>query len=536
VKGKHRRARQNQLAKAAAAERERLRCAIAAEADRGAVARTGAGQTRVAHQRLRREQATTESRLKPHEGAAGRLVRAAMQASTAIAEARSELEAVDRELSRFSDANVQQTRQLGVKFRLPDVHRSADERYVTTWYRKKTGNDLENRLTVRLHGWIPDGTPNDLDVLRPFALSTAADITPQACWAWAIPPWLRHPDTLDDAPKLRRQLGATTSGAPQLPPHPYPGPPLPPGAVLSIPWRHAPVLTQPADAPELAYWYQRSAWAQQWHPETAPVPFWLPVEHAVAYPQARPLPPGTDDRLPYPAVFAAFATGWRIDPDRTGDLPPELATAQLLMLYARGQAARYAPANLATHLARLQGAGLTGRTQLPTPLEALDQFGGVVEGLMLLAHPDGTPRDEFAWCIAVGHPTGFPIARITVPASRTVSAWRGQVDNITAGIALSCWHEPLATTTSAAVRGPADPDDELAAATAVRILDIDATSPPSRPDRPDDPSSTTRPHLRRGHWRQQRVGQGRRETRWTWVRATTVSGLPATIEQIYVLR
>jgi hypothetical protein len=112
------------------------------------------------------------------------------------------------------------------------------------------------------------------------------------------------------------------------------------------------------------------------------------------------------------------------------------------MLYARGQATRYAPAPLATHLARLQGAGLTDRNQLPTPLEALDQFGGVVEGVLLLAHPDGTPRDEFAWCIAVGHPTGFPIARITVPASRTASTWRDHVDNVTAGIALSCWHDP----------------------------------------------------------------------------------------------
>ncbi|MDT5034033.1 MAG: hypothetical protein QOC94_4204 [Actinoplanes sp.] len=78
--------------------------------------------------------------------------------------------------------------------------------------------------------------------------------------------------------------------------------------------------------------------------------------------------PGTDIRLPYPAVFAAFATGWRIEPGRTGDLPPELATAQLLMLYARGGAARYAPANLATHLARrLHPPGTSGPSITPTP-------------------------------------------------------------------------------------------------------------------------------------------------------------------------
>jgi hypothetical protein len=42
--------------------------------------------------------------------------------------------------------------------------------------------------------------------------------------------------------------------------------------------------------------------------------------------------------------------------------------------------------------------------------------------------------------------------------------------------------------------------------------------------------------MRRGHWRQQRIGTGRAETRWTWVRATAVNGLPDTADQIYILR
>ncbi len=234
--------------------------------------------------RLSREQAATARRLTPHESAAGRLVRAARQASTAIAEARSELAAVERELSTFSDPTVQQTRQLGVTFQLPDVHGSADERYVTTWYRKKTGHDLDPRHTSSCGAGFPTASPT---IWTPCARSPCPpprDTTPQACYAWAIPPWLRHPDTRDDAPQLRRQLGATTSGAPRLPDHPYPGPALLPGALLSVPWRHALVLTQPVDAVELAYWYRRSAWSQHWHPEAAPVPFWLPTEHAVTYP------------------------------------------------------------------------------------------------------------------------------------------------------------------------------------------------------------------------------------------------------------
>jgi hypothetical protein len=293
-----------------------------------------------------------------------------------------------------------------------------------------------------------------------------------------------------------------------------------------------------ADAVDLAYWYRRSAWIQQWHEDQTPVPFWLPTEHAVAYPHARALPTDTDIRLPYPLVFAAFSSPWRVEP-RAGELPSTLATAQLLMIHARGRATKYAPVNLSTYLARLQATGLEDRAELPTPLETLDQFGGVVEGLLLTAGPDGTPGDEFAWCIAIGHPSGFPIARITIPASRAASGWRTQIANIIAGIALSCWHEPLAAPTLSTATPPTQPTDQNTtfATSAVRVLDVDATSPPpSRTSPSAEPAHSARPHLRRGHWRQQRVGAGRQERRWTWVRPTAVNGMPTAVDQVYVLR
>jgi hypothetical protein len=194
---------------------------------------------------------------------------------------------------------------------------------------------------------------------------------------------------------------------------------------------------------------------------------------------------------------------------------------------------------LATHLARLQATGLTDRAQFPTPLEALDHFGGVVEGLLLTAHPDGTPRDDFAWCIAIGHPSGFPLARITVPASRTASGWRTQVDNITAGIALSCWHDPLPASPPPSATPSTRQTDQhatVADASIVRVLDIDATSPPSRPNPSAEPGHSAQPHLRRGHFRKQRVGPARQERRWTWVRPTTVNGNPPALTQVYLLR
>jgi hypothetical protein len=85
--------------------------------------------------------------------------------------------------------------------RFPDVHRSADERFVDTWYRKKTGTAFDNTRTISLSGWIPDDTPADVPALAPFATSTVLDTSPQACWAWAVPPWLRLPADASDAPR-----------------------------------------------------------------------------------------------------------------------------------------------------------------------------------------------------------------------------------------------------------------------------------------------------------------------------------------------
>ncbi|HEX6497775.1 MAG TPA: hypothetical protein VF054_01935 [Micromonosporaceae bacterium] len=515
---------------------ERLRADITAEAERRAAAREGAALSRAARQRLIREQTATNSRLQPRENATARIVAAARSASTVVAAARHDLDAVERELSRFGDASVSQIRQSGVKLRFTEVHRSADERYVQTWYRKATRAYFENARNVHLDGWVPEATHTGREALAPFATSTVLDVSPEACWAWAVPPWLRLPDDTSDVPSLRRRLGTTTSGSPLMPKAPYPGPHLRTDAVLTTPWRHTPLVKDVGDAVDLAYWYHRSAWVQQWRVGQAPVPFWLPAEHAVAYPQARSLPASADIRLPYPLVFAVLSSPWRIEPS-AGELPAALATVSLLMLHARGSTA-VSPASLDTYLARLQATGLTDRAQLPTPLEALDRFGGLVEGLLLAARPDGTPDDEFAWCIAVGHPSGFPIARITVPASRAATDWRTPVDNITAGIALSGWHEPLsAPAPSFATRRRRLVDQGATFATwAVRVLDIEATSPRSSQARPSaEPSHGARPHLRRGHWRQQRVGPGHQDRRWTWVRPTTVNGKSALIDQVYVL-
>jgi hypothetical protein len=542
VRGKHQRARHNRHAKALAAQLDQLRAEIEAEARRAAVAAGRADMTRVARQKLAREQAATDSRLQTQENTAARLVSNAKPARAAIAAAQREIDAIGRELTRFSHATIRRMAQAGDKVRITDIHRSADHHYLHTWYQKRTGARLDNDRAVHLEGWIPQATPADREALAPFATSTVLEPSPQACWAWAIPPWLALPGDVSDAPALRRMFGATGSGAPRMPTRPFPGPHLRPDAVITSPWRHTPAIGQPADAVDLAYWYTRSAWIQQWHADQTPVPFWLPAEHAVAYPQNRPLPADTDLRLPYPLIFATFSAPWRIEP-RDEELPPALATAQLLILHARGRAVTFSPATLAVHLARLQSLGLTERSQLPTALEALDYFGGEVEGLLLTADTDGTPGDEFAWCVAIGHPTNLPLGRIIVPASRATCGWRHQVANVTAGIALSCWHETLDVPTARPNRqtvGPIGLDMTVADTAVVRVLDIDATSPSSagsaRPHSRGEPGHVAQPHLRRGHWRRQRVGPRREQQQWTWVRPTTVNGNPSLVNQVYYLR
>jgi hypothetical protein len=200
-------------------------------------------------------------------------------------------------------------------------------------------------------------------------------------------------------------------------------------AAITTPWYHAPLLSQPQDALDLAYWYQRSLWAQQ--PDSAAdtwqtaVPFWLPPEHSSAFPAGQPLPPDTELRLPFPVIYAALAEPWDLRPrDRDVDYP-----AQLMMLHGRGEAAgRRRSESLADILGRLQLFEDVERNDLPTPLQMTQRYGARVEGLLLYTDAHGVPTDPFACCLAIGHSLGLPRGRMAVAASRTRTAWRAAVE------------------------------------------------------------------------------------------------------------
>ncbi|GIE92375.1 hypothetical protein Are01nite_88550 [Actinoplanes regularis] len=133
----------------------------------------------MARRRLDQEKTTTDRRLQPHENTAARLVRAAMQASAAVAEAAASWtpssESCPVSATLPCSRCGRPERGSGCRrFTAPPANSSS-----TPGTAKKTGNQLEHRRNVSLTKWIPDDTPHDLGSLRPFATSTAADTTPQ---------------------------------------------------------------------------------------------------------------------------------------------------------------------------------------------------------------------------------------------------------------------------------------------------------------------------------------------------------------------
>lgn len=531
MRGKHDRAR----ARREAAALSGLQAEIEAETARAATAKWGAEKTRTARNRLSVEQRRTADRLRPEIDQAAAIVAEVGPAVERVHAALAALRRAELRLGDRRDHNaLRQMAGAGARLELSQVHRSAGREFRETWYRAKTGKSIDFSMGIPVPHWTPADVPHDRESLAPYIQSTVHDTAPQARYAWAVPPWLRPPTDGADAPALRAKLGSTHTGAPRLATSPNP-PPIRARATINMPWRHLPMIGEPADAADLAYWYARSADAQGWTAGTAPVPFLLPAEQRFGYPHGEPLPADAPLRLPYPAIFVGFATPWEL-PASPGDADALDDSLRTFVFYARGRAARSRPETLERVLRRLNAIPNFDRSDLPTPLEMVRQYGGTVEGLILTADDEGKPSDQFAWCIAIPLPDGFFAGRITVPANVHKTTWRTQVQNVIAGIALSCWHQPLDPITPVPGQRTATRSAEgVLVDLDVRILDIDATSPPRRTEHYRRQGRSTRAHIRRGHWRRQRTGHGRTETHWRWIRPTTVSGTRQMATPVYVL-
>lgn len=534
MKGKHKRAAAARQQRGLAEQVAQLEAELAAERQRADQAAAQAAATRAARDELAAVQAAVERRVAADLELEARRAARLKAAGEKVTRALQSVRQVDEALTggRGSHEVALSAGEAGLRVRYPAVHTSASTQYARTWYRKQTGRALQETVDVSLEGWIPDTVGPELDALAPYALSSAEGDEPEAWWEWAIPPWMRIPGDTRDAADLRAELGAHTSGAPRYRQARFPGPRLPTSAMIRTPWRHSPLIATPADAADLTHWYHRSAFAQDWHSTRRPVPFLLPAAYSAMFADARPLPDGVELHLPFPLVFARFNNPWQISAAATAT--QGILTRPFALMHARGEPATDpTPPQLQTVLHRMHALGLDDRDMLPTPLRTLDVYGGEVEGLLLAADSDGHPADEFAWCIAIGSAFGLPLARIAIPARRSQARWGAQVTNIITALALSTWHRtnhPPTSTHSTAIDGGIPAGDEVD----VHVLDIETTAP--RRNHPEPAGDRhVAPHLRRGHWRRQRVGAGRATTEWTWVRPTSINGGPASINQIYRL-
>lgn len=535
MRGKHKRAAATRQHQGLATQVAQLEQELTAERRRAEQAAELAALTRAARAELAQLQARVERRLAADLEVEARRGAALKVAGEQLAQALQAVRQTNAALSGGRDSHelAVSAGEAGMRVRYPAVHTSSTVQYARTWYRKQTGSQLPETVNVTMQGWVPDDLGVELDELAPYALSTALGDGPEAWWEWAIPPWMRIPTDTSDAPDLRAELGAHTSGAPHFRQVPFPGPRLPRSATITTPWRHCPLIASPADAADLAYWYHRSAFAQNWRTENRPVPFLLPAEYSTTFADAQPLPDGVELHLPFPLLFARFNSPWQISPAATA--AQGILTQPFLLMHARGEpAAETAPPQLQTVLQRLQATGLDNRDMLPTPLRTLDVYGGQVEGLLLAADSDGQPVDEFAWCIAIGSPFGLPLGRIVVPARRSHARWGAQVANIITAVALSTWHRTSHTSPATRV-APAGSAEIAAEGADVHVLDIGTTASRTSGEGKHGGQGQVAPHLRRGHWRRQHIGAHRATTKWTWVRPTSVHGGPASINQIYRL-
>ena len=225
-------------------------------------------------------------------------------------------------------------------------------------------------------------------------------------------------------------------------------------------------------------------------------------------------PPGPDVlgelRLPFPTIAVFLG--------RPVELPPEACVW---------------PVDWETHV------DLAGRpTDVETCLGELRARGGGIEGVVLSERPGGGLHDDVLWIVGTNpDPTApEPICydrRRALVSGRLSSARLAHVaTNLAATVAWAEWHEPdrrLSLPTEvgsrawrkATRRGEFRRHEPRGAAAGVRVLDLGRSLTADRAGAgPGRPGPAT--HLRRAHWRLQRVGPGRAERRVVRVAATVV--------------
>lgn len=252
---------------------------------------------------------------------------------------------------------------------------------------------------------------------------------------------------------------------------------------------------------------------------TAAATYWLPAGQTASFAESEPM--DDSDRaemiLPFQQVFLSFAEPLVIDPSG-------LATAQTDKMWEELSAIAhdvYRDNRTASFVAEERGRIAKGASRVPPTIDGLlSEVGAHIEGVLLLADSLGRPQDSFAWCLAIPGAYGSTLGRFVVPALRSTTDYRDVVDNLTAVVAWAQWHEPDQSTAVPLGISQEDLEDHIASAdfqrnarragAGIRVVDVGSTHrrAGSRSNGDDGSGVHLAPHIRRGHWRRQRYGQG----------------------------
>lgn len=268
-------------------------------------------------------------------------------------------------------------------------------------------------------------------------------------------------------------------------------------------------------------------------------PYWLPPGAEAPLLSGRPVDDDEyrDLRMPHRSCIVWFARPLAVPPGAVPDLWPTI----------RGSVSCATNMHRRTHNCRPTDSRVVHALTLAT----VRPEHCWVEGVRLIADDEGRPTDRVEWLLRIPTPPVWDMTSywVVVPGNRDQSAWAAPLRLLTALVAWGSWQpEPSRSgpgtqpsTPRANGHGPprgrppsSDPPVLVLAAPTARTPD-EPPSTAAAAARPARQSPVT--HLRRGHFRRQRIGpRSGQDYRMRWIPPTVVNpGSAASPLRVYTL-